>query len=703
MGPLIDAVDLMPIVRFGEDVRPLAVRVRERVAHHLRTKPVTEHAAYVRLAALQLGQALRAETPEPRTEGNTAWWPRWAWSRRIPTWHVVASVSGVLPSIALTLDRRGRPLAVTAAWDRGPTAHDLVTGAPAGGAIATAGGTAVAATCLPNGSLLAAVAGTRGVIRLSDLKSGKMLAQVDAPEDEPIGALALAGAPDGRLFLAAAASDGPTRVWELNQDLDVVRTLTLESLAQAKALDVRVLSSGRPVLAAGDDTGLTQVWDLEANCLLGVPLRWPGAQIRGVALRERTDERWALAVTDMWGHLVAWDLGRRATWDARNARLLCRPLPAHQSALSDLAMLWLDDERLTLASVTVFGKIYLWYPADHDVPAPVPGNPSMPGQRTAEPDDPRRRPPLSHALAVVDLPQSGRVLVAGDDAGRIRLFDADTGTSHGVFTSYGRPLHRLAAGRTSDGRPILAAGGNAQVQVWDPARSPNCLVRIRHAQGYIAGLAVVERPGRPTVVVSADNLGYVRVSDPLTGRAARRGWRIPRSTWIADLTVVSLPGDATAVVTSERSGVLRTWSLETGKQIAKPVNAGYEQSRRLASGALPTGEPLVLTSGRQSALQAWFFDGGAWRRGWTRELPDDPIEAMVLGTLPDGGPVVLSVHHAGAVRIWAVESGELLHTIELGASFSAAVFVRPGRVALAGEDSGMLTLDLSSSLAGHSE
>ncbi|MCX9192150.1 hypothetical protein C3Y87_12135 [Carbonactinospora thermoautotrophica] len=696
MGPLIDAVNLMPLVRLGEDVRPLAVRVRERVAHHLRTKPVIEHAAYARLAALQLGQALRAEAPA----GDAAWWPRWAWSRHIPTWHVVTSVSGVLPSIALTLDRCGRPLAVTAAWDRGPTAHDLLTGVLTGAATTSVGGSAVAAACLPDGSLLAAVAGTREV-RLFDLRSNRALARVDAPEDELIGALALNCAPDGRLFLAAAASDGPTRVWELGQDLDVARTLTLNSLVQVKALDVRVLSSGRPVLAAGDDTGVTRVWDLEADCLLGVPLRWPGAQIRGVALRERADERWALAVTDMWGHLVAWDLGRDAAWDAHHARLLRQPVPAHQSALSNLAMLWLDDERLALASVTVFGKIYLWYPADHGAPKPVSGSFGVSGQRAVEPGD--GHPPLAHALTVVDLPRFGRVLMTCDEAGRIRLFDADTGTAHGVFTSHGGPFNQLAAGRTGDGRPILAASGDgAQVQVWDPARGPNCLLRIRHAKGYIAGLAVAERPGRPTVIVSADSQGHVRVSDPLTGRAARRGWQLPKDAWIANLAVVSLPDGTTAVMTSERSGVLRTWSLDTGKQIAEPVNAGCEQSRHLTAGTLPAGKPVVVTSGRQKTLQAWLFENGAWRRGWARELPDDPAEAVVLGTLSDGDPILLSVHHAGAARIWAAESGELLHTIELGASFSTAVFVRPGRVALAGEDSGVLTLDLYPGLAGRS-
>jgi len=318
-----------------------------------------------------------------------------------------------------------------------------------------------------------AVSGGVGTMRVWDLDTGRQPAELSG-HDGPLNAVAVSA--DGRRAVSGGW-DKTVRVW----DLDTGRQPAELSGHDGPVNAVAVTADGRRAVSGGDD-GTVRVWDLDT-----------GEPLRTLAGHDGTVQ--AVAVTADGRRAVSGGGdGTVRVWDLDTGEPL-RTLAGHHDTVRVVAVS-ADGRRAVSGSDG--GRVRVWDLANGKWVAPA-------SQRLWH--RLRGRSPASvwSPSTSVAISADGRRAVSG--AGRVRVWDLDTGKPLRTLARYRDPVHAVAV--SADGRRAVSGGRDRTVRVWDldTGRQP---AELSGHDGPVNAVAVTADGHR---AVSGGDDGTVRVWD----------------------------------------------------------------------------------------------------------------------------------------------------------------------------------------------
>lgn len=624
----------------------------------------------------------------------------WDLAERVP---VGAPLRGHLlrPAGIAIAGTEGRPVAVSASYDRTVRLWDLAEGVQIGDALTdhTERVTCVAVTEL-NGRPVAATASDDHTVLLWDVSlRGPARPRPEAREDRPAWRLdwatgsglserALTSFHGTTNALASGSLHGsPVVVSGHDRELRVLDPATGEPARPPIptghgewVTDVAVTElDGRTVAVSTSADNTVRLWDLAGGERIGDPMKGHTKTVNAVAV----------AVAD--GRTIAVTGGRDTTvrlWDLAERAQIGEPLTGHTAPVNAIAVTELDGRPVALTAGGGFPRkdtaVRLW---DLTTRAPL-GDPLDAGTHevlsiatavlddrpiavvVARDDDAtvwdlatrteiRRLPTARHrpkavAVAYVD----GRaVAVIGDGTGKVlggtvRLWDLATGEP------VGEPLDTdpTTAVTTAeiDGRPVAITGGDGSVHVWD--LSQNVPVPARPRTGHLGGLVaagLTEIGGRPVAVTGAYRKGTVRTWDLDSGEHAGAPIDVG---YLSDMAVTEIDGRPAAVISPDND--FGAWDLATGEELLRH-RTDHEAEVLAIAVARDRDRQLVITGTYDNAVSAHVLETGA-RAGRRRTtLHGDPVRAAAVAEDDRGRPVAISV--GGSVsaeaNVWQARNG----------------------------------------------
>ncbi len=319
---------------------------------------------------------------------------------------------------------------------------------------------------LPDGSGLVG-GGADGRVRVWDFHQGATMAVSAVGHDRPITEIALSA--DGHL-MATLGGDQAVRLWMLSKPIspDVERRV-----AGSTAKGVAIGDGGR-LVAAGDETGLVQLWRGDDPA----PLDLAGHQRQVWALAFSPDGA-SLASADRAGEVIVWDVGSGAM---------------RQRAKGDSGATWwvgftADGKHLATASDA---GVELW---DADSMTRAATLPQPSGQVT--------RAALS---------ADGRLLATASSDGRLRIFDLVDDRLVREFPVIDVVVWSVAF--SPDGKLIASAGSDEVVSLWNTATG----VQIAGFAGHSGGATDVAFLADGVTLAVVDRSGQLHLWDVLSGR-----------------------------------------------------------------------------------------------------------------------------------------------------------------------------------------
>ena len=261
---------------------------------------------------------------------------------------------------------------------------------------------------------------------------------------------------------------------------------------------------------------------------------------------------------------------------------------------------------------------------------------------------------INFVLADAALNRDGSRLVAGGADGRVRLWDAHTGTLLAEQrTPDGEGIMSVAF--SPDGSRVALGGENGSVRLWDGNSTSPLSASLGHHGDWV--LALTFSPDG-TLLASGANEGTVRIWNVATQQ--------PSGAFDFDDAIT---GDGTSVVALafDRSGTtvaaggsrtVRLWDI-TRKALsgdALQTNSGVVTSLAFS----PTGQELV--SGNDAGvMQIW--DVGSRQLAVDRRVDSSGI--VVTLVFNDDGSRLAAGMSSGGVLVWDPEKWALLGQLEL--------------------------------------
>ncbi|MEU0894925.1 caspase family protein [Streptomyces massasporeus] len=301
-----------------------------------------------------------------------------------------------------------------------------------------------------------------------------------------------------------------------------------------------------------------------------------------------------------------------------------------------------------------------------------------------------------YALACCEL--DGRpVAVTGGYDRTVRVWDLTTRQALGRPVT-GAGLVKSLACAVLRGRPVFVTGSTDSLRLWD-LTSRRRLGRLDRRRGdtWYHDVTFTELHGR-TVVVSADDVGRVRVWDPESRRIVCEF--TGHEGWASSVVCTVLDGRNVAVV-GYQDGTAQIWDLEAKRPVGPPIG-GHAFPLLSVAYAQLADRPVIITSAYDT-LRIWDLS----RRSFGSPVVGHTQRVLALDhATVDGLPVVVTGSQDSTVRVWhlspALRSSEpLTHdAAEVGAMACRVLDGRP--VAVSGTSRGAaLVWDLATGRAVH--
>jgi WD40 repeat protein len=417
-------------------------------------------------------------------------------------------------------------------------------------------------------------------------------------------------------------------------------------LATIPAVSIMALSPDGNWLATTDATGTVRLHEARTGKERGALTSLPPTDVSPGALLFSPNSR-TLSITCRDRTVRHWDpaAGRETAkfpW--------CSP------------MIFSGDSRWRVG-ITTAGNVTVWDAATGQEKAHWPGN----GQLSVSTD--------------------GQTVLLQEAGSGLKLFDvAGGGEPIVVRKQFAEPLS--GAVLTQDGRTVIVATFNNQLQFWDRSRGADrAVVRLRDSM-----------PGRSTLTVSEDgrwlvlagNGGWLHFWDVATARE-RAVLNAPGNSSL--VSQLQMSGDGSTLVASYQDRSVRVFDVKLAAELPQlsghngPVaavalsadgklvaSAGEDRTVRLFAPAAPARAAAVLRGARSSLLEVAISPDGHTIAGaaadgtvclWPAEVKDELLTlrghtgwAVRLRYLPDGKRA-LSTGGDG-LRLWDLEKGNLI-------------------------------------------
>ncbi|GAB4499274.1 MAG: hypothetical protein OHK0052_14040 [Anaerolineales bacterium] len=287
---------------------------------------------------------------------------------------------------------------------------------------------------------------------------------------------------------------------------------------------------------------------------------------------------------------------------------------------------------------------------------------------------------------------------AGND-GRLRLWQADTGTQLGELAANDRALFTLAARPEPEGLPRLVASGgaNTTLRLWDaqsgapylPLQAHSSAVRalafsvdglrlasgdangviwlwdgsngtpLRGFQAHTGGIAALAYRAASSQLASLGEDGSVRLwqgQAELNADQATPPLLQTLDVFGAPATALAAAGSWVAV--GDSSGAITLWNIASLQSVRKWVGHGSAVN---ALAFFPAGG-LLLSGGSDGTLRVWDVTGK--RNDALRVITAHTAPVWTVAISPDGG-LLLSGGADGVVRRWEAVTGAPLGSVSL--------------------------------------
>jgi WD40 repeat protein/tRNA A-37 threonylcarbamoyl transferase component Bud32 len=495
------------------------------------------------------------------------------------------------------------------------------------------------------------------------------------------GGACVAFSPDGDLL---AAGRGPAVVvWDAVTGAECRCLLGHAGRITSLAFGRGSGKAGRspPLLASAGEDGVVKIWDRTTGELLrtfeGPPettaavafgpddhLAVAGEQI---VVREATTGRRLHQLEGQEGEATAVAFradgrclasagsdGAVRIWDLTSGRLL-HTLRGHRGRAAGVA--FRSDGRL-LASCGDDGAVKVWDAAAGVELRTLWGHPGKVGGVAFRPGGKGGDAPSLLASAGGDL----------FGAGEVRLWDAETGRSAGVYRGHLRAATAVAF--HPDGVRLASADDSA-VKLWDATNDQEARSLHAHAHG-LTGLAVGP-DGRSVATAGRD--GWVRFWDPATGRHVH-ALQAPTT----GLSALAWSRDGRRLATGDTNKTLTVWDAASRQAVITL------QGHTAAIAGLafhPDGDHLASASrdlGQAGEVKVWDVRTGGVR--FTRPASSGKVAGLAFS--PDGS-LLAGACDDRTVRVWDGATGEEIVSLRGHATpVSSVAFGPDGRFLVSG-------------------
>jgi WD40 repeat protein len=270
----------------------------------------------------------------------------------------------------------------------------------------------------------------------------------------------------------------------------------------------------------------------------------------------------------------------------------------------------------------------------------------------------RDNPDALLAMAVVNRPGGPALLAAGDRTGIVRLWDAGTGRATGNTIDTGEAISALCTIPVSDGRVLLATGGNSAVQLWNPLTGRSAGESIDGQGGRVgAATAVQMLDGRTLLAIAADH-GIVQLWDPLCGSRVGRPMAGHQGPVFGIATLRHRDGWS-LLATVGNDGTLRLWDAETQQQHGPAMKGHAGAIHAVTTVRGKDGRQLVATGGHDGTVRLW---SPITNRSVGKVMigQNSPVRAVTGLRLPDGRNVIAGGGDDRVTLLWDAYTGSSL-------------------------------------------
>ncbi|MGQ4361664.1 WD40 repeat domain-containing protein [Streptomyces sp. SAS_272] len=268
-------------------------------------------------------------------------------------------------------------------------------------------------------------------------------------------------------------------------------------------------------------------------------------------------------------------------------------------------------------------------------------------------------------------PPAGR---AGETAPRIRQ-EGDAlltgqGTASGRITVFSDPVPGPFGGVDSlavisrPGRPTLVAGagGGGVVCLWDMADGRLVHGPLPGHPDRVRSLTTLPLPDGRVLLASGGDAGTLAWWNPVTGQSLRE----PAGNWLGGVTgmcAAIVPDGRTLLVTATPRGAVRLWDPLTGESVGR-LNPYGSPIQSIAAVPISAGHTLVAASDTAGRLHVWDpavddpWEKGAAVQLSARALDDADHRVAAVAAVPAPGRTVLATgDNHGVVMLWDPATG----------------------------------------------
>lgn len=442
----------------------------------------------------------------------------------------------------------------------------------------------------------------------------------------PVGAVALARAPDDNLLALSVDRRGSARVWNALEGVQLGDTLTVDS-SSPNSWAVTADGDGRLMAFGAGQGDVVEVWDVISG------------ESHVATSGDRTS---ATGVPDARGGVLlvaseGLDPGFRVL-DVITGEATSEGSRSHAGDATAVAMEKAPDGRILAAACSSDGTLRVWEVATGSCLVEVSTGDSAAGI----------------AVAVATAGDGSLIAVTSSRGGTLRAWDVPAGTQVGkTITVSGAPITSVAAAFAPDGRIVAVTGSqDSTATVWDVLAGKPVGNPITGNTGAVASIAMaVASDGRVIAVTGSDDdtvrvwdvLADTPLPDPLTGHDGS----------VSAVAVANTPDGRVIAVSGSEDETVRVWDVISRTTVVEPLVGHSDWINGVALTIASHGTPIAVTSGWDDCFRVW----SALTAGPIGHPMKVNSSSAAVAALADGRVIAVTGGEDHTVRTWDALTG----------------------------------------------